>query len=65
MVKASASRAEDPGFDSRLRRDLFGGGGGGGGGVDLKVGQALGIIGSALELIGPVSAYSDWVRWKV
>ena len=24
VVKASASRAEDPGFESRLRRDLFG-----------------------------------------
>ena len=24
VAKASASRAEDPGFDSRLRRDLFG-----------------------------------------
>ena len=24
MVKASASRAEDPGFESRLRRDFFG-----------------------------------------
>ena len=23
VVKASASRAEDPGFDSRLRRDFF------------------------------------------
>ena len=25
VVKASASRAEDPGFESRLRRDFFGG----------------------------------------
>ena len=24
VVKASASRAEDPGFESRLRRDVFG-----------------------------------------
>ena len=24
MVKASASRAEDPGFKSRFRRDFFG-----------------------------------------
>ena len=24
VVKASASRAEDPGFQSRLRRDFFG-----------------------------------------
>ena len=24
--------------------------------------QALGVIGSALELVGPVSVYCDWVR---
>ena len=24
VVKASASKAEDPGFESRLRRDFFG-----------------------------------------
>ena len=27
--------------------------------------QALGIIGSVLRLVGPVSVYRDWVRWKV
>ena len=27
--------------------------------------QALGIIGSALGLVGPVSVYCDWVRQKV
>ena len=27
--------------------------------------QAPGIIGSALGLVGPVSVYCDWVRWKV
>ena len=27
--------------------------------------QAPGVIGSALELVGPVSVYCDWVRWKV
>ena len=27
--------------------------------------QALGVIGSALALVGPVSVYCDWVRWKV
>ena len=26
---------------------------------------APGIIGSALGLVGPVSVYCDWVRWKV
>ena len=24
-----------------------------------------GVIGSALGLVGPVSVYCDWVRWKV
>ena len=27
--------------------------------------QAPGVIGSALGLVGPVSVYCDWVRWKV
>ena len=27
--------------------------------------QALGVIGSVLGLVGPVSVYGDWVRWKV
>ena len=27
--------------------------------------QAPGIIGSVLGLVGPVSVYCDWVRWKV
>ena len=27
--------------------------------------QALGVIGSVLGLVGPVSVYCDWVRWKV
>ena len=27
--------------------------------------QASGVIGSALVLVGPVSVYCDWVRWKV
>ena len=27
--------------------------------------QAPGVIGSALRLVGPVSVYCDWVRWKV
>ena len=68
VVKASASRAEDPGFESRLRRDFFRG-------RVIPVTQKLtlqwlpcqapGVIGSALGLVGPVSVYCDWVRWKV
>ena len=52
VVKASASRAEGPGFESRLRRDFFG----------VESYQAPGVIGSALGLVGPVSVYCDWVR---
>ena len=52
MVKASASGAEDPGFESRLRQDFSGSSHT----SDLK------IIGSALGLVGPVSVYCDWVR---
>ena len=65
VVKASASRAEGPGFSFRLRRDFpwssytsdF-----------KKMAlqwlpcQAPGVIGSALGLVGPVSVYCDWVR---
>ena len=37
---------------------------------DLTIGtpvacQALGVIGSVLGLVGPVSVYCDWVRWEV
>ena len=79
VVKASASRAEDSGFESRLRRDFSG--------IesyqwlknwhsltligthasDLKKWlpcQAPGVIGSVLGLAGPLSVYCDWVRWK-
>ena len=65
VVKASASGAEDPGFESRLRRDFSGSSHT----SDLKIGtpvgypaRAPGVIGSALGLIGPVSVYCDWVR---
>ena len=56
VVKASASRAKDPGFKSHLRRDFSG--------LshtsDLQNGTpAPGVIGSAL---GPVSVYCDWMR---
>ena len=66
--KASASRAEGPGFESRLRRVFFRGR------VTLvtfKLAlqwlpcQSSGVFVSALELVGPVSVYCDWVRWKV
>ena len=66
--KASASRAEDPGFESRLPRKLFRG-------RVIPVSQKLtlqwllcqapGVIGSALGLVGPVSVYCDLVSWKV
>ena len=68
VVKASALRAEDPGFESRLRRDFFRGGVIP---VTSKLAlqwlpcQALGVVGSVQGLIGPVSVYCEWVRWKV
>ena len=55
VVKASTSRAEDPGFESRLRRDF----------IPWLPCQAPGVIGSALGLVAPVSVYCDWVSWKV
>ena len=65
VIKASASGADDPGFESRLRRDFSGSSHTN----DFKIGtpvaipcQASGIIGSALGLVGPVSVYCDWVR---
>ena len=65
VVKASTSRGADPGFDSRLRcGDFFPG-------RVMPVTsklplhwlpcQALGVIGSAMGLAGPVSVYCDWV----
>ena len=68
MVKASASRVEDPGFETRLRRDFSRSSHT----SDLKkmalqwlTCQAPGVIWSVLGLVGPVSVYCDWVRWKV
>ena len=64
VVNASASRAKDLGFESRLRRDFTRS-------IhtsDLKIGtpallfQAPGDMGSALGLVGPVSVYCDWVK---
>ena len=63
--KASASRAEDPGFESPLAPGFFRG-------RVIPVTQKLallclpcqapGVIGSALGLVGQVSVYCDWVR---
>ena len=65
VVKASASGTEDPGFESRLHRDLFRG-------RVIPVTsklalqwlpcQTLGFIRSALGLAGPVSAYCGCVK---
>ena len=64
MVRASASRAEDPGFESHLRLDFPG--------QVIPMTQKLtlqwlpcqepGVIGSALGLVGLLSVYCDWVR---
>ena len=57
VFKASASRAEDPGFESRLRWDFSGDSHT----SDLKMAlqwlpcKAPGVIGSMLGLVGPVS----------
>ena len=64
VVKASASRAEDPGFESRLRRDFFGSSHT----SDFKIGTLVAALPGAWRdrvstgLVGPVSVYCDWVR---
>ena len=64
VVQASASRAEDPGFESRLQRDFLGSSHT----SDVKFAlqwlpcQVPGLTGSALGLVGQVSVYCDWVR---
>ena len=64
VVKASASRTEDPVFESRLRRDFSGSSHT----SDFKIGTPVATlpgarrIGSVLGLVGPVSVYCDWVR---
>ena len=64
VVKASASRAEDPGFESRLQQGVAGSSYTN----ELKIAlqwipcQASGNIGSALGLVGPVSVFCDWAR---
>ena len=59
VVKGSASRTEDPGFDSRLRHGDFSRSSHTSG---LKNWLSSGYPGSALGLVGPVSIYFDWVR---
>ena len=60
-VKASASRAEDPGFECRWRWDFSGS-------STLAFQwlpcQAPDVLWSALGLVGRVSVYCDWVRQK-
>ena len=64
VVKASASGAEDPWFESRLRRDFSGSSHTSKLALQWLPCQVPGVIGSALGLVGPVSVYCDWVRWK-
>ena len=64
MVKASASGAEDPGFESRLRRDFSGSSHTNDCGHSSGYPATPGVIGLVLGLVDPVSEYCDWVRWK-
>ena len=59
VVKASVSKAEDPGLESRLQRDFSGSSHTN----DLKIDTpvARDVIGSALGLAGLVSVYCDWL----
>ena len=61
VVKASASGAEYPRFESPLQWDCSGSSHT----SDLEIGtpwQVPGVIGSALGLVGPVSVHCDWLR---
>ena len=63
VVKASASKAEDPEFEFRLRRDFSGSSHT----SDIKIGTPVAIlplciIESALGQVVPVSVYCDWMR---
>ena len=65
VVKASALRAEDPGFESRdfsgsshisgLKKLV----------LQWLPCRAPGVVGSVLGLVGPVSVYCEWMRWKL
>ena len=65
VVKALASRAEDPGFDSRLRRGDFSWSSHT---MAEKLAlqwlpcQAPGVIGSVLGLVVSEAVYCDWIR---
>ena len=65
LVGLVVKRAEDPGFESRLRRDFPGSSHT----TDLEIGTPVATlppgIGSVLGLVGPESVYCDWVRRKV
>ena len=67
VVKASARRAEDQGFESHLRRNFFGSSHTSEFKINSPVAacQAPGVIGSGVGLVSPVSVYCDGVRWKV
>ena len=64
VVKACASRAEDPGFESHLRRDISGSSHTG----DLNIGTPVATLPGAwcyrvnTGTVGPVSVYCNWVR---
>ena len=64
MVKASASRAEYPGFESRLWPDFSGSSHT----SDLKIGTPAATLPGPWRyrvntgLVGPVSECGDWVR---
>ena len=64
VVKASASGAKDPGFESRLRQDVSGSSHT----SDLKIGTPVATLPGAwhyrdrLRLVGPVAVYCDWAR---
>ena len=67
MVKASASEAEDPGFEYRLLRDFSGSSHT----SDLKIGTLAATLPGAWNYrvsagTGcPVSVFCDWLRQKV
>ena len=66
VVKVSASRAEDPRFDSCLRQGDFSGlSHTSDSKFDSPVATLPGVTGSAPGLVGPVSVYCDLVRQRV
>ena len=67
VVKASALRAEDPGFETRLRRDFSESSHTSYFKIDTPVATLPGAwrFGSVLGLVGPLSVYCDLARRKV